>query len=316
MDHIKYENFVPLEDVNFVPSGNYEELHQIISSNKYFPVFITGLSGNGKTMSVEQVCAKLGRKLIRVNLTTETDSDDLYGGFRLVDGNTVWFDGPVVIALRLGAILLLDEVDLGSNKIMCLQRVLEGKGVFLPKINQYVEASPGFNIIATANTKGQGSESGKFVGTNILNEAFLERFPATFEQKYPEKKTEMLILRNVFKSLNVNKSEYGNYLKCLIKWANITRESYDNEASTDLISTRRLVHIANAFAILKNRSKAIEVCIARFDEVTKQSFMELYEKIDIEVSSPKNKASTPESENNQSMDDVETICSILGGKGI
>lgn len=278
------ENLVPDKDPLFVKFGPYKDLSKIISSKLFYPLFITGLSGNGKTLSVEQACAEHKREMIRVNITIETDEDDLLGGFRLVNDATKWFDGPVIRAMKTGAILLLDEVDLGGSKLMCLQPILEGKGILLKKINQFVKPAPGFTVIATANTKGQGSENGKFVGTNILNEAFLERFPATFEQSYPDESIETKILSKVFDKLGVDKDVAENFGENLIKWANGTRKSYEVEASGELITTRRLVHIANAFAILEDRRKAIEVCIARFDETTKYTFIQLYEKFDVSVS--------------------------------
>lgn len=274
------ENLVPDKDPLFVKFGNYDDLSKIIKSKLFYPLFITGLSGNGKTFSVEQACSEHEREMIRVNITIETDEDDLLGGFRLVNDSTKWFDGPVIRAMKTGAVLLLDEVDLGGSKLMCLQPVLEGKGILLKKINQFIKPAPGFNIIATANTKGQGSETGKFVGTNILNEAFLERFPATFEQAYPDEKTETQILERVFAKHEVDKKIAKDFTDKLIKWAVGTRKSFESEASSDIITTRRLVHIANAYAILDDRRKAIEVCIARFDETTKHTFIQLYEKFD------------------------------------
>jgi MoxR-like ATPase len=243
----------------------------------FYPVFITGLSGNGKTVSVEQACAHLKRELIRVNITIETDEDDLLGGFRLVDGETVWHDGPVVNALKRGAVLLLDEIDLASNKIMCLQSVLEGKGVFLKKINQYVTPSAGFNVIATANTKGKGSDDGRFIGTNVMNEAFLERFPITFEQPYPSMATEKKILMNLMNSFEVVDEEFVDKL---IVWADTIRKTFYDGGVDEIITTRRLVHIIQSFAIFKNRKKAINVCINRFDDDTKSSFLDLYKNID------------------------------------
>jgi len=246
----------------------------------FYPTFITGLSGNGKTLSVEQACATLGRELIRVNITIETDEDDLIGGFRLVDGATVWHNGPVVEALERGAILLLDEVDLASNKILCLQSILEGNGVFLKKIGRYVRRKPGFNVIATANTKGKGSEDGRFIGTNVLNEAFLERFALTFEQEYPTPKTEQKILEKASSNLGVLDTEF---CANLANWSDIIRRTFKDGGIDEVISTRRLVHIIRAFAIWNDRLKAIKVCVNRFDDETKQSFVELYDKIDAEV---------------------------------
>ena len=274
------QNLIPSKDGNFVPFGNFTDVKKIIRSKIFYPTFITGLSGNGKTFSVEQACADLNRELIRVNITIETDEDDLIGGFRLVDGNTVWHNGPVVEALQRGAILLLDEVDLASNKILCLQSILEGKGIFLKKTGTYVEPSAGFNIIATANTKGKGSDDGRFIGTNVLNEAFLERFALTFEQEYPSPKTEQKILEKVAVALGKKDVEFCTNLA---NWADIIRRTFNDGGIDEVISTRRLVHIIRAFAIWQNRMKAIKVCTNRFDDETKQSFLELYDKIDADV---------------------------------
>ena len=274
------ENLVPSKDPNFVPFGNFSDVKKIIQSGIFYPTFITGLSGNGKTLGIEQACAALKRELIRVNITIETDEDDLIGGFRLVNGETVWHNGPVIEALERGAILLLDEVDLASNKILCLQSVLEGKGLFLKKTGRYVERRPGFNIFATANTKGKGSEDGRFIGTNVLNEAFLERFALTFEQEYPTVATETKILEKAAASLAVLDKEFCSYLA---NWADIIRRTFNDGGVDEVISTRRLVHIIRAFAIWQDRMKAIKVCTNRFDEETKQSFIELYDKIDADV---------------------------------
>ncbi len=268
-------NLVPLKDPNYVSFGNATDLRKIISSNIFYPAFITGMSGNGKTFSVEQACAALGRELIRVNITIETDEDDLIGGFRLVDGSTVWHNGPVVEALERGAILLLDEVDLASNKILCLQSILEGKGVFLKKIGKYVTPAAGFNVIATANTKGKGSDDGRFIGTNVLNEAFLERFALTFEQQYPTPAIEAKILAKI-----CNDDEF---VTRLVDWADIIRKTFNDGGIDEIISTRRLVHIVTAYKIFGRRMKAIESCVNRFDDETKESFLSLYEKIDDKV---------------------------------
>ena len=277
----KAENIIPTKDETFVPFGHYKDIKNIIKSKVFYPSFITGLSGNGKTFNVQQSCAELKRELIRVNITIETDEDDLLGGFRLSDGKTVWHDGPVIDAMKRGAVLLLDEVDLASNKIMCLQPILEGQGVFLKKINQFVEPQTGFNIVATANTKGKGSEDGRFIGTNILNEAFLERFPVTFEQEYPTKKIEMKILNNV---LSVYKLKDENFADKLTSWAEVIRKTFNDGGVNEVIATRRLVHIVNAFAIFKNKLKAVQLCCNRFDDDTKNSFLDLYTKIDAGVS--------------------------------
>ena len=274
------QDLVPVKDDTFVPFGNFTDVKKIISSKIFYPVFITGLSGNGKTFSVEQACANLGRELIRVDLTIETDEDDLIGGFRLVDGNTVWHNGPVIEALERGAILLLDEIDLASNKVMCLQSILEGKGVFLKKTGRYVKPAAGFNVIATANTKGKGSDDGRFIGTNVLNEAFLERFALTFEQDYPTVKTEQKILEGISLDLGLEDREF---CEKLAQWADIIRKTFKDGGIDEVISTRRLVHIVNAYKIFGKRMKAIEVCVNRFDEETKTSFIELYDKLDASV---------------------------------
>ena len=274
------ENFIPEKDPNYVPFGNFSDVKKIINSGMFYPTFITGLSGNGKTLSVEQACAQLNRELIRVNITIETDEDDLIGGFRLVNGATIWHDGPVIQALNRGAILLLDEVDLASNKILCLQSILEGKGVFLKKVGRFVKPAKGFNIIATANTKGKGSDDGRFIGTNVLNEAFLERFALTFEQEYPTTKTEQRILEKVSGNLGVLDEKF---CENLANWADIIRRTYNDGGIDEVISTRRLVHIIRAFVIWNDRLKAIKVCVNRFDDETKQSFLELYDKIDADI---------------------------------
>jgi MoxR-like ATPase len=270
-------DIVPKKDPVFVPFGNYPDIKSIIKSNKFYPVFVTGLSGNGKTMSILQACAEAKKECIRVNVTIETDEDDLLGGYRLKDGQTVWQNGPVIEAMERGALLLLDEIDLASNKIMCLQPILEGSGVFVKKINKFVKPKDGFNVVATANTKGQGSEDGKFIGTNILNEAFLERFPVTFEQRYPNAKTEEKILNN---TLEATGKKDTNYVNKLVTWADVIRKTYFDGGVDEIISTRRLVHIVQAYSIFSNKLKAIELCTNRFDEDTKTSFVDLYTKVD------------------------------------
>ena len=282
-------NLVPQKDNGFVPFGNFTDLKKILGSGIFYPVFITGMSGNGKTFSVEQACALLNKELIRVNITIETDEDDLIGGFRLVDGNTVWHNGPVIEALERGAVLLLDEVDLASNKILCLQSILEGKGVFLKKTGRYVQPAPGFNVIATANTKGKGSDDGRFIGTNVLNEAFLERFALTFEQEYPTPAVESKILVRVAASVGKHDEEFCTNLA---NWADIIRRTFKDGGIDEVISTRRLVHIMRAYAIWGDRMKAIKVCVNRFDDETKQSFIELYDKIDADVSTEEEDATT------------------------
>ena len=266
---------VPDKDDKFVPFGNFPTLKKIIKSGIFYPSFITGLSGNGKTFGVEQACAQLNRELVRVNITIETDEDDLIGGFRLVNGDTVWHNGPVIEALQRGAILLLDEIDLASNKILCLQSILEGKGVFLKKIGKYVEPAAGFNVIATANTKGKGSDDGRFIGTNVLNEAFLERFALTFEQEYPSAATETNILKKLCSD--------DKFCARLADWADIIRKTFYDGGIDEIISTRRLVHIIQAYKIFGDKVKAIQLCLNRFDDETKQAFLDLYDKVDNEV---------------------------------
>ena len=269
---------IPSKDPLFVPFGNFSDVNSIFKSNMFYPIYVTGLSGNGKTFMIEQAAAKAGRELFRVNITVETDEDDLLGGFRLVDGETVWFDGPVVEAMRKGAILLLDEVDLASTKIMCLQPVLEGKGVFLKKINEFVTCADGFNVVATANTKGKGDETGNFMGAGVLNEAFLERFPITVEQEYPSNAVEKKILEKVFDKLNI---KYSEFIDKLVNWADVIRKTYIEGAIDELITTRRLVHISNAYSIFNmDRMKAISMCVNRFDDETKTAMIDLYTKID------------------------------------
>ena len=272
---------VPDKDPLFVPFGNFSDVESIFKSNMFYPVYVTGLSGNGKTFMIEQAAAKAKRELFRVNITIETDEDDLLGGFRLVNGETVWFDGPVVEAMRKGAILLLDEVDLASTKIMCLQPVLEGKGVFLKKINEFVDCAPGFNIVATANTKGKGDDTGNFIGAGVLNEAFLERFPITVEQEYPTNAVEKKILGKVFDKLNISDDEF---IDKLVSWADIIRKTYLEGAIDQLVTTRRLVHISNAYSIFNmDRMKAISMSVKRFDDETKTAMTDLYTKVDAEA---------------------------------
>ena len=271
------DNVVPAKDTDFVKFGNYTDINSIVKSKKFYPVFITGLSGNGKTLAVTQACAEAKREMIRVNITIETDEDDLLGGYRLRDGQTIWQNGPVIEAMERGAILLLDEIDLASNKIMCLQPILEGSGVYVKKINKFVKPKLGFNVIATANTKGQGSDDGKFIGTNVLNEAFLERFPVTFEQEYPSAKIEEKIVSTKLKSAGKSDDKFAHNL---VTWADVIRKTYKDGGVDEIISTRRLVHIADAYGIFKNKMKAIQVCTNRFDDDTKNSFVDLYTKVD------------------------------------
>jgi MoxR-like ATPase len=267
---------VPSKSDNFVPFGHFSDLKQVFDSGFFYPAFITGMSGNGKTFAVEQAAARSGRELFRVNVTVETDEDDLLGGFRLVDGETRWFDGPVVEAMRRGAILLLDEIDLASNRIMCLQPVLEGKPVLLKKINEIITPADGFTIVATANTKGKGSDDGRYVGTNVLNDAFLERFAIVFEWDYPAAPVETKIIAGTLRKLGVDDKEWA---KQLVTWAGITRVSFAEGAVDELIATRRLEKIAQAFAIFGDKRKAVELALNRFDDETKSAFLDLYDKV-------------------------------------
>ena len=274
---VTVENLVPEKDETFVPFGSFADVKRIVKSKIFYPTFITGLSGNGKTFSVEQACAQLGRELIRVNITIETDEDDLLGGFRLIDGETKFVPGPVIQAMERGCTLLLDECDLGSNKLLALQPVLEGKGVFLKKINKWVTPKPGFNVIATANTKGKGSDDGRFVGTNILNEAFLERFAVTIEQPYPSSKVEKKIILGSMEKYGKKDEKFAENLTV---WAEVIRKTFYDGGVDEIISTRRLDHIVKAFSIFNDKMKSIELCVSRFDDDTKESFMDLYTKID------------------------------------
>ena len=272
------DNLIPSRDPLFVAFGNFSAVKTVIKSKRFFPVFITGMSGNGKTYMVKQACAQTKREVIRVNFTKETDEDDLIGGFRLINGETVYFKGPVLRAMEIGAVLLLDEIDLGDPaKIMCLQSILEGSGYFVKKTGEFVEPQPGFTVVATANTKGKGSDDGRFIGTNVLNEAFLERFPITCEQEYPSVAIEKKIMARLFESLEI---EDISFSEKLVDWADVVRKAFAEEAVDEIISTRRLVHISNAFQIFNDKMKAIEYCLNRFDTETKEAFLELYTKVD------------------------------------
>ncbi len=275
--NMEKQNLIPAAFEGFVPWGNFSTIEKVIKSGMFYPIFVTGLSGNGKTLMVEQVCSKLNKELIRVNITIETDEDDLLGGFRLVNGETKFVPGPVIEAMERGCTLLLDECDLGSNKLLALQPVLEGKGVFLKKINKWVTPKEGFNVMATANTKGKGSEDGRFIGTNILNEAFLERFAITIEQPYATVATETKIIKAAMKKYGAEDDEFATNL---VTWADVIRKTFFDGGVDEVISTRRLDHIVKAFAIFGDKMKAIELCVARFDEDTKESFLDLYTKID------------------------------------
>lgn len=274
------QNFVPQKNSTFVPFGSFRDIKKIIESRIFYPVFVTGLSGNGKTLGIEQACAQLGRELVCANITIETDESDLIGGYKLVDGNTVWEDGPVVEAMLRGAILLLDEVDLASNKIMVLQSVLSGNGIYIKKINRFVKPAPGFNIFATANTKGKGSDDGRFIGTNVLNAAFLDRFAITLEQEYPSVSAETKILTKNAKVLNLENVD--EFIKKLCDWGDVIRKTFYDGGIDEVITTRRLVNIVKAYSIFNNKSKAIKYSISGFDDETKQAFLELYDKIDVD----------------------------------
>jgi MoxR-like ATPase len=271
------QNLVPGEFEGFVPWGNFSLIEKVVKSGLFYPIFVTGLSGNGKTLMIEQVCSKLNKELIRVNITIETDEDDLLGGFRLMNGETKFVPGPVIEAMERGCTLLLDECDLGSNKLLCLQPVLEGKGVYLKKINKWITPKEGFNVMATANTKGKGSEDGRFIGTNILNEAFLERFAVTMEQPYASVAVEQKIVKGAMKKCGAVDDEFA---KNLVTWADVIRKTFYDGGVDEVISTRRLDHIVKAYAIFGDKMQAIELCVARFDEDTKVSFLDLYTKID------------------------------------
>ena len=278
--NMETQNLVPSLFEGFVAWGNYSTLKKIVASNMFYPVFVTGLSGNGKTLMIEQLHAEAKKELIRVNITIETDEDDLLGGFRLVNGETKFVPGPVIEAMERGCTLLLDECDLGSNKMMCLQPVLEGNGVFLKKVNKWVKPKDGFNIFATANTKGKGSEDDRFIGTNILNEAFLERFAITIEQPYPTASIEKKIVLGSMKKYGSVDEDFANNL---VTWSEVIRKTFYDGGVDEVISTRRLDHISKAFAIFGDKMKSIELCVSRFDEDTKESFMDLYTKIDAGV---------------------------------
>lgn len=271
---------VPKLNSLYVPFGFFNSMKAIVKSERYYPVFVSGLSGNGKTLMVEQACAQTKREWIRVNISPETDEDDLIGGFRLIDGETKWYDGPVIQAMKAGSILVLDEIDRGSNKLMCIQGILEGKGILIKKTGEYVEPAQGFNVVATANTKGKGDETGRYMAATILDDAFLERFPITVEQEYPDVKIEAKILAKVFDSLGMNDKAFADNL---VKWADIIRKTFEEGAIDEIISTRRLVHIAEAYTIFGDKMEAIKLCINRFDAETKTAFLDLYSKIDAGV---------------------------------
>jgi len=290
------DSLVPAVDPNYVPFGNYRDLQVIVKSGMFYPSYIAGPTGNGKSTSIEQICAKQKKPLIRVNLNTMTDEDQLIGSKTLVDGNVEIVEGPIVIAMRFGIPLLLDEIDAGgANTLLCLQPILEGKPFYFKLKNEMITPAPGFNIFATANTKGKGSDDGRYIGTNVLNEAFLERFAVTFNQPYPSEKVELEIVRKLFvhfgfadqkKTININK-HLDDFATNLVKWAAVVRKTFDDGGCDENITTRRLTHIVRAFSIFKNEKKAIELCLNRFDDVTKMAFLDLYTKISAgEMDSP------------------------------
>jgi midasin (ATPase involved in ribosome maturation) len=273
------EVFVPQKEDTYVVWGNFKDVEKIIQSRIFYPTYITGLSGNGKTMMAEQACARANREYVRVQITPETDEDDLIGGFRLVDGETVFAKGPVIKAMERGAILLIDEIDRGSNKIMCLQGVLEGKPVLIKKTGEVVSPSNGFNVIATANTKGKGSDDGRFIAATIIDEAFLERFTITLEQPYPTSSIERKIVMKHMEKYNCVDKEFAELLTV---WSETIRKTFEDDGVDEIISTRRLCHIVQSFSIFNDRQKAIELCVNRFDEDTKEAFIDLYTKVDVQ----------------------------------
>lgn len=299
-------SFIPKTDKSFVSWGNVTDIKRILKSRLFFPIYLTGMSGNGKTFGIEQICAKLGREMIRVNFTAETDEDDLFGGFRLVNGETVFQYGPVVEAMKRGAVLLLDEVDLGSSKIMALQSVLEGKGYFIKKRAEWIEPADGFTIIATANTKGKGSDDGRFIGTNVMNEAFLDRFSVTMYQPYPPEATEKKILTKAAESFGIASESLGKFIPNLTMWGDIIRKTFEEGGVDEIVSTRRLVDIIKSYSIFGDRGKAIKMAIERFDDETRESFMSLYEKIDAGIATDATSEVTDEVADESDWDDKDS----------
>jgi len=265
-------------DPTYVPWGAHADIKKVIKSEMFYPVYVAGMSGNGKTFMVEQACAQLNREFIRVQVNPETDEDDLLGGFRLVNGETVFAKGPVLKAMENGAILLLDEIDRATNKIMCLQGILEGKPVLVKKTGEVITPAPGFNVFATANTKGKGSEDGRYTAASIIDEAFLERFTISVDQKFASPATEKKILAKHFEKFGTKPDT--KFLDKLVDWADIIRKTFYDDGVDEIISTRRLCHIVQSFTIFNNKMKAINLCIARFDEDTKEAFLDLYTKVD------------------------------------
>ena len=277
VDYSNLESLIPKKDANFVPFGNYPDLENIIKSKIFYPAYISGPTGNGKSTMIEQICAKHKRPLIRVNLNMMTDEEQLIGSKTLTDGNVEVVEGPVLIAMRNGTALLLDEIDAGSaNTLLCLQPILEGKPYYFKLKNEMVVPAPGFNVFATANTKGKGSDDGRYIGTNVLNEAFLERFAVTFEQEYPSSKVEVKIIKNLMESFNAVDEDFA---ETLVKWAEAIRRTFEDGGVDETITTRRMIHIVRAFAIFKDRTKAVQLCCNRFDAATKAAFLDLFEKV-------------------------------------
>ena len=277
------EVFVPEYDPTFVAWGNFNEIIKVLKSGMFYPTFVSGLSGNGKTFQIEQACAKLNREYVRVQISPETDEDDLIGGFRLIKGETVFQKGPVIKAMEAGAVLMIDEIDRGTNKIMCLQGVLEGKPVLIKKTGEVITPKDGFNIIATANTKGKGSEDGRYSGATIIDDAFLERFTITLEQTFPTMATEEKIVMKHMQKFEAVDEEFG---KLLVGWADAIRKTFYDEGIDEVISTRRLCHIVQTFSIFGKRDKAIALCVNRFDDDTRAAFIDLYEKVDATINAP------------------------------
>ena len=297
-------NLIPQKNPRYVSWGHFKDIKTILESHIFYPIFVTGLSGNGKTSMIHEVCAKLKRDLIRINITVETDEDDLLGGFRLKNGETVWEDGPLIVAMKTGAVALIDEVDLASHKIMCLQPVMEGQPIYLKKINEIVYPQKGFNIVATANTKGKGSEDGRFMGTNILNEAFLDRFSATFYQEYPAPAQEARILKKQFQMYEIEENEFVDNL---VKWADVIRQSFKQGAVDDIITTRRLIDITKTFSIFRDKMKSIVLCLERFDDETRESFVDFYTKVDAGVSMDDLLNTEPESFEEEDKDEEDNV---------
>ena len=292
------EVYVPQADTTYIKWGNYKDVESIVKSGVFYPVYISGLSGNGKTMMVEQACSKTNRQYVRVQITPETDEDDLIGGFRLVNGETVFSEGPVIKAMKQGAVLLIDEIDRGSNKIMCLQGVLEGKPVLIKKTGQVVKPSKGFNVIATANTKGKGSDDGRFVAATIIDEAFLERFTITMEQPYPTISTEKRIIIKHMEKFDCLDEQFAELLSI---WSETIRKTFEDGGVDELVSTRRLCHIVQTFSIFNDRMKSIQLCVNRFDEDTKEAFLDLYSKVDASIGETD---SSPTDDSSDNLNDI------------